>query len=175
MTEEASRGRDAEAAAGGPEPPEARGQFDVSGGEDRSPAARTGLDNALDRIGDRWSLLVVEALLDGPKRFSDLQQSVPGVAANILTARLRRLERDRLVIALQYSDKPVRYEYQVTPEGAGLAGALRLLAHWGNHAGGAAPDDVPVHSVCATPLEVRWYCPTCQRATDGADDDVAWY
>ena len=50
------------------------------------------LEVALERVGDRWSLLVVEALLDGPQRFADLATRVPGIAPNILTQRLRRLE-----------------------------------------------------------------------------------
>jgi DNA-binding HxlR family transcriptional regulator len=140
----------------------------------RANGGQSGLDAALERIGDRWSLLLVDALLDGAKRFSDLQQSVPGLAANILSARLRRLERDKLVLAVPYSDKPVRYEYHVSAQGARLAGAVRLLAHWGNQASGTGHDDAPVHRACSTRLEVRWYCPTCQRATDAAEDDVDW-
>src|SRR5437660_1518138 len=50
------------------------------------------LEAALDRVGDRWSLLVVEALLDGPRRFGELGDALPGIAPNILTDRLRRLE-----------------------------------------------------------------------------------
>ena len=89
------------------------------------------LAEALARVGDRWTLLVVEALLGGPQRFNDLLGQIPGIAANILSERLKRLERDGLLIARPYSERPPRAAYQLTAEGTELAGALRLLAHWG--------------------------------------------
>src|ERR1700735_1047256 len=90
------------------------------------------LAEALARIGDRWTPLVVEALLPGPLRFNDLLGQIPGIAANILSDRLKRLERDALLVARPYSQRPPRADYQLTAEGAELAGALRLLAHWGS-------------------------------------------
>ena len=64
------------------------------------------LAEALTRVGDRWTLLVVEALLPGPRRFNDLLSQIPGIAANILSDRLKRLERDGLLIARPYSQRP---------------------------------------------------------------------
>ena len=61
------------------------------------------LDAALSRVGDRWSFLVVEALLDGPRRFNDLGSAIPGIAPNILTDRLRRLEREGVVVGRGWS------------------------------------------------------------------------
>ena len=58
----------------------------------------SGLDAAMAAVGDRWTLLVVDALLDGPRRFSELQEAIPRVAPNVLTARLRRLEEQGLVV-----------------------------------------------------------------------------
>src|SRR4029077_6102733 len=88
----------------------------------------TALEAALDRVGDRWSLLVVDALLDGPRRFGELREALPGIAANILTDRLRRLERERILVAAPYSTRPPRMEYTLTGDGRDLASALRLLA-----------------------------------------------
>ena len=122
------------------------------------------LAEALARVGDRWTLLVVEALLPGPRRFNDLLGQVPGIAANILSERLKRLERESLVVARPYSDRPPRAAYELTAEGKELAGALRLLAHWG--ARRTDPAEVPRHGECGTPVEVRWYCPTCDRLVD---------
>src|SRR3984893_13456638 len=90
------------------------------------------LGEALARVGDGWTLLVVEALLSGPRRFNDLLSQIPGIAANILSDRLKRLERDGLLLARPYSQRPPRAAYQLTAEGTELAGALRLLAHWGS-------------------------------------------
>jgi DNA-binding HxlR family transcriptional regulator len=133
------------------------------------------LDVAMARVGDRWTLLVIDALLDGPRRFKDLEAAVPGLAPNVLSARLRRLEREGLIVAVPYSDRPTRYEYSASSEGRELAGALRLLARWGARAmGEEAEADGPRHRSCGTLLEARWYCPTCERVTERADDDVAW-
>ena len=126
--------------------------------------APTPLELALERVGDRWSLLLVEALLDGSLRFNELQEGVAGIAPNILADRLRRLEREGVVHARPYSDRPPRMEYALTAAGRDLAGALRLLADWGAR---RSPDSDPVrHALCGTPLEARWYCPTCTVLVD---------
>jgi DNA-binding HxlR family transcriptional regulator len=122
------------------------------------------LADALARVGDRWTLLVVEALLPGQQRFNELLSLVPGIAANILSERLKRLERDGLLVARPYSQRPPRAAYQLTAEGAELAGALRLLAHWGARRADQAA--APRHLSCGTPLEARWYCPTCDQLVD---------
>jgi DNA-binding HxlR family transcriptional regulator len=127
------------------------------------------LQEALGRIGDKWSLLLIAALLDGPRRFGDLLDELPGLAPNILTQRLRRLEREALVVARPYSERPPRFSYELTASGAELAGALRLLADWGGRQGDADP---PRHADCGTTLEVRWWCPACETTVEdpGADD-----
>ena len=122
------------------------------------------LAEALASVGDRWTLLVVEALLPGPRRFNDLLGQIPGLAANILSERLKRLEREGLLIARPYSERPPRAAYQLTAEGTDLAGALRLLARWG--AGHADMAEATRHTSCGTPLEARWYCPTCDHLVD---------
>jgi DNA-binding HxlR family transcriptional regulator len=127
---------------------------------------------ALDRVGDRWSLLLVEAMLDGPRRFNDLLDAVPGLAPNILSDRLRRLERERIVVARPYSERPPRMAYGLTAEARDLAGALRLLADWGSRRGAeGTAHELLRHEVCGTPLEARWYCPTCTVAIDDGEPD----
>jgi DNA-binding HxlR family transcriptional regulator len=119
------------------------------------------LARALAEVGDRWTLLLVAALLDGPRRFGDLQEEVRGIAPNVLIQRLRALERNALVIARPYSERPPRFVYELTAPGQELAGALRMMAGWGaRNAEGAA---APRHAVCGTPMEARWWCPTCER------------
>ena len=130
--------------------------------------ASSPLAEALARVGDRWTLLVVEALLGGRRRFSELLGQIPGIAANILSERLKRLERDGLLVARPYSQRPPRAWYELTAAGRELAGALRLLAQWGARQAGQA--EVPRHSACGTPLEARWYCPTCDRLADSEQD-----
>lgn len=131
------------------------------------------LSGALARVGDRWSLLIVESLLDGPRRFAELQAAVPGIATNVLAQRLRRLESDGVLIARPYSRRPVRYSYALTEAGRDLAGAARLLAQWSaDHGGGEA--DTPSHQTCGSPLVARWWCPTCDQHADGEPSDVVW-
>jgi DNA-binding HxlR family transcriptional regulator len=138
----------------------------------KDATVQSGLDAAMARVGDRWTLLVVDALFPGPLRFTDLQQAIPGVAPNILSARLRRLQADGLVVSVPYSERPQRLAYQVTDSGRELAGAVRLLTSWGSaHAEG---DDAPRHGTCGTVLETRWYCPTCARVAEDGDDDLRW-
>jgi DNA-binding HxlR family transcriptional regulator len=126
------------------------------------------LGEALSRIGDRWTLLVVNALLGGPRRFNDLLADVDGVASNILSQRLRHLEREGVVVATAYSRRPPRFVYELTASGRELAGALRLLAHWGGGRGGA---EAVRHDACGTALEPRWWCPTCATTVDDDQDD----
>ncbi len=139
--------------------------------ESRAPA--TPLAEALARVGDRWTLLVVEALLAGPLRFNDLAGQIPGIAASILSERLKRLERDALIVARPYSDRPPRAAYQLTAEGTGLAGALRLLAGWA--ARHTDTTQTPRHTACGTPLQARWYCPTCDHLADLEPDADTLY
>ena len=122
------------------------------------------LADALIHVGDRWTLLVVQALLTGPRRFNELLEAVPGIAANILSQRLKQLERDALLVSRPYTERPPRAAYELTAEGKELAGALRLLAQWG--ARHAVPAEAPRHGQCGTPLEFRWYCPTCDHLAE---------
>jgi DNA-binding HxlR family transcriptional regulator len=131
-----------------------------------APPTPTALEAALDRVGDRWSLLIVDALLDGPRRFGEVRDALPGIAPNILTDRLRRLERERILVSTPYSTRPPRMEYRLTGDGRDLASALRLLAHWGSRRTGGEPLR---HDRCGTPIEARWFCPTCAVAVGDAE------
>jgi DNA-binding HxlR family transcriptional regulator len=135
----------------------------------RMAAPQTPLAAALERVGDRWSLLLIEALLDGPRRFGELSDSVAGIAPNILADRIRRLERERILRATPYSDRPRRFAYALTDEGRELAGVLRLLADWGSR---TSSDVEPMrHGTCGTPVEGRLWCPTCARAVEDEEAD----
>src|SRR3954451_13562377 len=102
----------------------------------RAPA--TPLADALSRVGDRWTLLVVAALLDGPKRFNELQDELEGIAPNVLSSRLKALAEQALAVAQPYSERTPRFVYELSESGRELAGALRLLADWGARAVGGA-------------------------------------
>ena len=134
-------------------------------------APPTPLGDALARIGDRWTLLVVAALLDGEKRFNELQEQLDGIAPNVLSGRLKLLGEQALIVSRPYSERPPRFVYELTERGRELAGALRLLADWGAASAGQAE---PLrHAACGRALEARWWCPSCETVVDDpADDEI---
>jgi DNA-binding HxlR family transcriptional regulator len=139
-------------------------------GHRRHHAPPSPLADALARVGDRWTLLVVAALLEGEKRFNELQDELDGIAPNVLSGRLKTLGEQALVVSRPYSERPPRFVYELSESGRELAGALRLLADWGARTAG---DAEPLrHSVCGTALEARWWCPDCEMVVDDTDDDV---
>jgi DNA-binding HxlR family transcriptional regulator len=135
----------------------------------RTPAGPSPLDEAVARVGDRWTLLLVQALLAGPRRFNELLETLPGIAPNVLSQRLKHLEREMVLVSQPYSRRPPRFAYELTADGRELAGALRRLAQWGADRSGAPDAEGLRHLACGTPLEARWYCPTCARPVD--DDE----
>jgi DNA-binding HxlR family transcriptional regulator len=133
-----------------------------------SPAESSPLAEAVARVGDRWTLLIVQALLGGTRRFNELLDELSGIAPNVLSQRLKHLEREALVVSRPYSRRPPRSAYELSAAGQELAGALRLLAQWG--AQRAGDGEAVRHEECGTPLEARWYCPTCARTVE--DDEA---
>ena len=97
------------------------------------PVART-----LDVIGERWTILILrDLLLEGPRKFHQLQRSLTGVSPNTLSARLKRLEEYEVIAHRFYEQHPPRAEYLLTDKGRALGPALAALRDWGlQHAGG---------------------------------------
>jgi DNA-binding HxlR family transcriptional regulator len=94
------------------------------GGED------CGIREVLDRIGDKWSVLVVVELAQGVRRFRELQRAVPGISQRMLTLTVRRLERDGLVSRTVFATVPPQVEYELTGMGHNLTYLVRALADW---------------------------------------------
>src|SRR5690349_6145241 len=94
------------------------------------PDRADALAEALDLIGDRWSLQLVAALADGPRRFNDLQSELGAIAPNVLTARLRQLEGSGLLVGRPYSKRPLRLQYELTEDGHGLRDVIGALVSW---------------------------------------------
>jgi DNA-binding HxlR family transcriptional regulator len=86
--------------------------------------------SVLDRIGDKWSLLLIGILQGGPMRFTELLRITPGISRRMLTATLRSLERDGLVTRTIYAEVPPRVEYQMTKMGLTLSEPVLRLAMW---------------------------------------------
>lgn len=102
-----------------------------------SPATRTVhtghdelLRDVMDRIGDKWSVTVICRLDDGPLRFNALRRAADGITQRMLSATVRRLERDGLITRTVYPSVPPRVEYALTERGRSLHGILAELVAW---------------------------------------------
>ncbi len=84
----------------------------------------------LDRIGDRWTVLVVVALADGRLRFTELKQRIEGVTPKVLTQTLRALERDGILTREVFAEVPPRVEYELTDLGRHLLGPIDAIRVW---------------------------------------------
>lgn len=93
-------------------------------------APECGIRDVLDRIGDRWTLLVCIELTHGVRRFRELQRAVPGISQRMLTLTVRRLERDGMVKRTVIPSAPVRVEYELTALGRSLSVPIGALSAW---------------------------------------------
>ena len=124
---------------------------------------------ALDVIGDRWSLLVLRSVFRGLHRFSHLRDDL-GIASNLLTARLRRLVDEGVLEKVQYSDRPVRYEYRLTDSGRDLSPVLISLMQWGDeHRNDGQQPTVLSHSTCGSQVHNITKCTTCDTAVEATE------
>ena len=98
---------------------------------ERSYNQYCGVARALDLIGERWALLVVRELVLGPKRFTDLRQGLPGIATNVLSLRLRQLERDGVVARRLLPPPAPARVYELTEHGRELVPIMLALGRWG--------------------------------------------
>jgi len=84
----------------------------------------------LTRVGDKWSLLVISLLGNGPRRFTELRREIDSISQRMLTLTLRQLERDGLVQRTVYPIVPPKVEYRLTPLGSTLLETIQSLVHW---------------------------------------------
>ena len=95
--------------------------------EDSCPVTR-----AVRVIGGKWKLFIIYHLMDGTRRFGELQRLLPGITQQMLTAQLRELEADGLVHRKVFAQVPPKVEYSLTPVGKALKSVTRHLAEWGD-------------------------------------------
>ena len=126
------------------------------------PVAKT-----LELIGDRWTLLVVRDLLSGTRRFQDLEASLPGIAPNILSDRLRLMEEHGLVSRRLYSAHPPRAEYELTAKGKDLGVVVGALAAWGSSH--IYRRTQLVHGGSGHPVKLGYFCANCGERVRGAE------
>lgn len=86
--------------------------------------------SVIERIGDKWSVLIIGILSERSHRFTDLLRTIPGISRRMLTVTLRALERDGLVTRTVHAEVPPRVEYAVTDLGLSLGGVVQGVAGW---------------------------------------------
>jgi DNA-binding HxlR family transcriptional regulator len=91
------------------------------------------VQEVLDRVAGKWSILIMVAAAGGPIRFTELERAIPGVSRRMLTLTLRNLERDGLVTRTVYATVPPKVEYELTPMAHELRSALLTLTNWAEH------------------------------------------
>lgn len=111
----------------------------------------------LSRIGDKWALLVVRALEEGSRRFSEVKRGIPGISQRMLTLTLRSLERDGLVKRTVMTSIPQRVDYELTELGRTVLDPARLLVEWvdnnresiktANHRHDKRPEAIPAEEL----------------------------
>jgi DNA-binding HxlR family transcriptional regulator len=95
-----------------------------------TPESCKPVSEILQRIGDKWSVLVVMQLSDGPRRFSEIRRGMLGVSQRMLTLTLRGLERDGLISRTVTPSSPPRVDYALTPLGRSLQAPVVALGQW---------------------------------------------
>jgi DNA-binding HxlR family transcriptional regulator len=123
---------------------------------------------ALERIGDRWTMLIVRDAFLGVRRFDDFQREL-GVARNVLTDRLARLVDEGILEKRPYQERPARFEYRLTDKGVDLWPVLVSLLKWGDRHSPAdgGPPTLILHRDCGGQVDARFRCERC-----GADVDA---
>lgn len=99
--------------------------------DEETQAECKAMAQVLDRVGDKWTVMVVGVLSGGPQRFNTILRTIGGVSHRMLTLTLRGLERDGLVTRTAYPTIPPKVEYELTELGGSLIAPLRVLAAWG--------------------------------------------
>ena len=116
--------------------------------------------DALELVGERWTLLAVRELSYGVSRFDEIARNT-GASRDILAARLRKLETAGIIRRQRYSEHPPRYDYQLSPSGWELCDVLLTLMTWGDRH--LNPDDPPIRLVhsCGSTLDPVLVCRHC--------------
>lgn len=106
----------------------------MSAGTDHHDTDEAGgcpVERALALVGAKWSLLILHELMDGSRRFCELERALAGASPKVITERLREMETAGLVVRTAYAEVPPRVEYTLTRQGRGLRPIIAALTRWG--------------------------------------------
>jgi DNA-binding HxlR family transcriptional regulator len=134
------------------------------------PGQICSIAKCLEVIGERWSLLIIRDVMNGNRRFGEMQRSL-GVARNVLSARLQRLVDEGILERRAYQESPPRHEYFLTEKGLDLWPALIALQSWGDRysSGPEGPPMLIVHKECGGQVSDRGTCERCGELLHARD------
>lgn len=121
------------------------------------------VSRTLDIVGERWTLLIIRELLVGTLRFQDMQERLPGIAASLLSDRLKTLEENDIIRRDYYSEYPPRAAYALTDIGRELGMVVGALGRWGTRNLGAKMSKMAKHAECGHAIETSYYCSHCEE------------
>ncbi|MEU4560451.1 helix-turn-helix domain-containing protein [Actinoplanes sp. NPDC023936] len=124
--------------------------------------------DALEVVGDRWSLLVVRELFYAERRFTEIARNT-GAPRDILATRLRKLAGHGVITRERYSERPPRYEYRLTEAGRALAPVLLTLKRWGHEHVRKGADPVRFDHTCGHEFVAEVHCTACGDALGVGD------
>ncbi len=133
---------------------------------------------ALDLLGERWTLLIIRQLLSGDQRFSEIYRALYGISSNLLSIRLRHLletgiaERVQLNGGTRNGATSGVAHYRLTQQGEALAPVVWSLDAWAQTYVHRKPIILPLHDRCGQPLSLEWHCETCQRNVEDTELDL---
>jgi DNA-binding HxlR family transcriptional regulator len=121
--------------------------------------------NAVDAIGDRWSLLILRDAFFGVRRFEDFRTDLQ-IARNVLASRLDALVERGVLTTRQYQDRPTRHEYLLTDKGKDLYGVLMAIWRWGDRWEPSGDTRVAIHTLCGHETYTVPACAECGAVMD---------
>lgn len=130
------------------------------------------MSRTLDIVGERWTLLIIRELLVDTLRFQDLQDQLPGMAASLLSDRLKNLEEHDIIRREYYSEHPPRAAYTITDKGRELGMVVGALGRWGVRHLGAKMSKIVKHAQCGHSIEPSHYCTHCEESVRSSEITV---
>lgn len=122
----------------------------------------------LNIVGDRWTLLILHEILTGASTFNQIKKGLSGISSNLLSDRLKYLEKSELVAVELYSEHPPRYSYSLTQSGRELEPVFHSLLIWGRNNLKKCYKKL-VHEACNHEVEQTFYCTHCETTLEEED------
>jgi DNA-binding HxlR family transcriptional regulator len=131
----------------------------------------TPIAQALNLLGERWTLLLIRQLLSGDQRFSELYRALYGISSHLLSIRLRHLLETGIIerVQLNGGTNSKTNHYRLTQQGEALAPVVWSLDAWAQTHLHHQPITLPRHDRCGQPLSLEWHCETCQRNVEDTE------